>query len=340
MKGEWHVGRNDESRTVERPQGFISALQPYCAACADDFIWNQRRFLGFVHLLVLGKRQHGDGTMRPARCYHGRSAFHWLSPLATAIRARSRGQQRVDFTPDFVRILAPNQNGLTSTRHCHHPGSIDAGPRTDHLRRRDRHRGLLAVVFHYRVPLTEFTHPGRYFPGPIWLSAHVRFCLGGIAVCRKGTRSLVNGETPMPVRQLMILLGLFCLCLALVGIAWANGNQLYLFLPSRRRDCGGASRCGCPRFPQSETRLRFPCSSLALPPSQCHNATWSELRENHHAQRIRLQVCLDCGEDRLAIDRGDRTRPAQCAPILLGCWDRGCIRNDSLFPPRFSVAAD
>ena len=38
----------------------------------------------------------------------------------------------------------------------------------------------------------------------------------------------------MPVRQLALLLGLFCLCLAIVGIAWANGNQLYLFIPSRR----------------------------------------------------------------------------------------------------------
>jgi uncharacterized membrane protein len=38
----------------------------------------------------------------------------------------------------------------------------------------------------------------------------------------------------MPVRQLALLLGLFCLCLAVVGIAWASGSQLYLFLPSRR----------------------------------------------------------------------------------------------------------
>ena len=34
----------------------------------------------------------------------------------------------------------------------------------------------------------------------------------------------------MPVRQLALLLGLFCLCLATVGLAWANGNQLNLFL--------------------------------------------------------------------------------------------------------------
>ncbi len=38
----------------------------------------------------------------------------------------------------------------------------------------------------------------------------------------------------MPVRQLALLIGLFCLCLAIVGLAWANGTQLYLFLPSRR----------------------------------------------------------------------------------------------------------
>jgi uncharacterized membrane protein len=37
----------------------------------------------------------------------------------------------------------------------------------------------------------------------------------------------------MPVRQLALLLGLFCLCLAIVSMAWTNGNQLYLFLPSR-----------------------------------------------------------------------------------------------------------
>jgi hypothetical protein len=36
----------------------------------------------------------------------------------------------------------------------------------------------------------------------------------------------------MPARQLTLLLGLVCLCLAIVGVAWANGNQLYLFLPS------------------------------------------------------------------------------------------------------------
>jgi hypothetical protein len=38
----------------------------------------------------------------------------------------------------------------------------------------------------------------------------------------------------MPARQLALLLGLFCLCLAIVGLAWASGSQLYLFLPSRR----------------------------------------------------------------------------------------------------------
>jgi hypothetical protein len=38
----------------------------------------------------------------------------------------------------------------------------------------------------------------------------------------------------MPTRQLALLLGLFGLCLALVGLAWASGSQLYLFLPSHR----------------------------------------------------------------------------------------------------------
>ena len=38
----------------------------------------------------------------------------------------------------------------------------------------------------------------------------------------------------MPVRQLALLLGLFCLCLAIVGVAWASGEELFLFLPFRR----------------------------------------------------------------------------------------------------------
>ena len=38
----------------------------------------------------------------------------------------------------------------------------------------------------------------------------------------------------MPVRQLMQLLALFAACLAIVGIAWASGSELYLFIPSRR----------------------------------------------------------------------------------------------------------
>ncbi len=40
----------------------------------------------------------------------------------------------------------------------------------------------------------------------------------------------------MPVRQLILLLGLFCLCLAVVGLAWAARGELYLYaldLPSR-----------------------------------------------------------------------------------------------------------
>ncbi len=39
----------------------------------------------------------------------------------------------------------------------------------------------------------------------------------------------------MPVRQLALLLGLFCLCLAFVGIAWASGSELFLFVPGRQR---------------------------------------------------------------------------------------------------------
>jgi hypothetical protein len=37
----------------------------------------------------------------------------------------------------------------------------------------------------------------------------------------------------MPIRQFLILLGLFALCLAVVGIAWATGNELYIWMPQR-----------------------------------------------------------------------------------------------------------
>ena len=36
----------------------------------------------------------------------------------------------------------------------------------------------------------------------------------------------------MPVRQLALLLGLFCLCLAIVGLSWASGMELFLFVPT------------------------------------------------------------------------------------------------------------
>jgi hypothetical protein len=36
----------------------------------------------------------------------------------------------------------------------------------------------------------------------------------------------------MPTRQLALLLGLFGLCLALVGLAWASGSELFLFVPT------------------------------------------------------------------------------------------------------------
>ncbi len=39
----------------------------------------------------------------------------------------------------------------------------------------------------------------------------------------------------MPVRQLALLLALFCLCLAIVGLAWAAGAQLYIFIFWSRR---------------------------------------------------------------------------------------------------------
>lgn len=38
----------------------------------------------------------------------------------------------------------------------------------------------------------------------------------------------------MPIRQFLILLGLFALCLAIIGIAWATGNELYLWMPPSR----------------------------------------------------------------------------------------------------------
>jgi hypothetical protein len=37
----------------------------------------------------------------------------------------------------------------------------------------------------------------------------------------------------MPVRNLALLLGLFCLCLGIVGLAWGTESQLYLYFPSR-----------------------------------------------------------------------------------------------------------
>jgi hypothetical protein len=37
----------------------------------------------------------------------------------------------------------------------------------------------------------------------------------------------------MPIRQFVILVGLFCICLAIIGIAWATGNELYLWMPRR-----------------------------------------------------------------------------------------------------------
>jgi hypothetical protein len=44
---------------------------------------------------------------------------------------------------------------------------------------------------------------------------------------------LLVGSMPMPVRQVVLLLVLFGLCLAMVGIAWITGSELYLFFPSR-----------------------------------------------------------------------------------------------------------
>ena len=49
-----------------------------------------------------------------------------------------------DQGPDFVRILALHQDLFASASHCLHPGSIDVGFGTDHVRSRDRHRSLLA----------------------------------------------------------------------------------------------------------------------------------------------------------------------------------------------------
>src|SRR5208282_2145700 len=50
---------------------------------------------------------------------------------------------------------------------------------------------------------------------------------------------LLNGETPMPTRQLIILLVLLGSCLAIVALAWATGSELYLYtfnLPVRWRN--------------------------------------------------------------------------------------------------------
>jgi len=38
----------------------------------------------------------------------------------------------------------------------------------------------------------------------------------------------------MPVRQFVLLLTLFAACLLIVGLAWACGSELYMFLPGGR----------------------------------------------------------------------------------------------------------
>ncbi|MGA2065878.1 MAG: hypothetical protein ABSG86_12970 [Thermoguttaceae bacterium] len=38
----------------------------------------------------------------------------------------------------------------------------------------------------------------------------------------------------MPVRQLAQLLALFGACLVIVGVAWASGSEIFLFIPGRR----------------------------------------------------------------------------------------------------------
>jgi hypothetical protein len=38
----------------------------------------------------------------------------------------------------------------------------------------------------------------------------------------------------MPIRTVLVLVGLFAACLAIVLIAWAVGSEFYLFLPGRR----------------------------------------------------------------------------------------------------------
>lgn len=38
----------------------------------------------------------------------------------------------------------------------------------------------------------------------------------------------------MPIRNFLILVGLFAVCFAIVAIAWLSGSELYLFLPGRR----------------------------------------------------------------------------------------------------------
>ena len=37
----------------------------------------------------------------------------------------------------------------------------------------------------------------------------------------------------MPVSRVLILLALFASCLAIVGLAWASGSELYTFFPGR-----------------------------------------------------------------------------------------------------------
>ena len=44
----------------------------------------------------------------------------------------------------------------------------------------------------------------------------------------------MDENTLMPIRQVILLFGLFALCVAIVGIAWATGSELYLFVPTGR----------------------------------------------------------------------------------------------------------
>jgi hypothetical protein len=63
----------------------------------------------------------------------------------------------------------------------------------------------------------------------------------------------------MPLRVVLILVGLFAGCLAIVLFAWAIGSEFYVFIPSRFRWVGKL-----PTHPSAVLALLATCAALFL----------------------------------------------------------------------------